>query len=280
MSSVVSPDLNDYESLLVALQNVLGIVVTDDQRSSLLMRIESLLSSNNIDSIAALTKILSENNEIKSTLLETLSLPHSSWHLANDIKKVLHDYIFSQLPEKAKICIVGCGQGQLAYGVAMEIAEYENKSGEANNFQLIATDGVASDLEIAEAALYTSQQLSSLSPEYKKLYTAAGTAADVFKIKDRIRQKVTFLQYNLATDLATNVKSPKDIDLVICPEALAYFTNGDKARITLQLSEMLKPGGIFLTSDNQSILPQAVISKNKSLERVQHPSGDFYRCIN
>jgi hypothetical protein len=44
MSSVVSHNFDDYESLLVMLQNVLGIVVTDEQRGSLLKRVESLLS--------------------------------------------------------------------------------------------------------------------------------------------------------------------------------------------------------------------------------------------
>jgi len=40
MSSAVSHEIDDYESLLVALQNVLGVVVPDEQRSNLVERIE------------------------------------------------------------------------------------------------------------------------------------------------------------------------------------------------------------------------------------------------
>ena len=284
MSPVVSHNFDDYESLLVTLQNVLGIVVTDEQRGSLLTRIESLLSSNNLASIAELTKGLDGNNELKATLLETLSLHHFDWNLPGDIKKILHDYVFSQLPEKAKICIIGCGQGQLAYSVAMEVAEYENRNSVVKNFQLFATDTVDSDLEIAAAGVYTQQQLEPLSPEYKKLYTAGSEIIGAFKIKDKIQQTIRFSQYNLATNSTSNsvadTKLPDEIDLIICPEALVYFTSSERVRITLQLSEMLKSGGIFLSNDNQSILPQAAMSASCSLECVEHPSGYFYRRIN
>lgn len=280
MSSVVSHDFDDYESLLVMLQNVLGIVVTDEQRGSLLARIESLLSSNNLASIAELTKDLNDNNELKATLLETLSLHHHDWNLPGEIKKILHDYIFSQLPEKAKICIIGCGQGQLTYNLAMEIAEYESRNAVEKNFQIFATDSVSDDLKIAEAGVYTKQQLESLNPEYRKLYTAASDVEDKFKIKDKIYHTINFLQYNLAVDLVSDTKLPDEMDLIICPEALVYFTSSDKEKITLQLSKILKSGGIFLIGGNQLLLPQAVMSDSCGLERVNHSAGDFYRRIN
>jgi chemotaxis methyl-accepting protein methylase len=280
MSSVVSHNFDDYESLLVTLQNVLGIVVTDEQRGSLLKRVESLLSSNNLESIAELTKSLNGNNELKATLLETLSLHHHDWNLPGEIKKSLHDYIFSQLPEKAKICIVGCGQGQLAYSIAMEIAEYENQNAVEKNFQIFATDSLSSNLKTAEAGVYTQQQLDPLCAEYRKRYVVAGDVAGKFKIKNKIRHTVNFLQYNLAADLVSDTKLPDEIDLIVCPEALVYFTSSDKEKITLQLSKMLKSGGVFLTGGSQLLLPQAVMSESCSLERVNHSSGDFYRRIN
>lgn len=278
MSSVVSQNFDEYESLLVTLQNILGIVVTDDQRASLLMRIELLLSSNNLTSIKELTQSLNENDELKSTLIETLSLHDSSWNLSGDINQILQDYIFPQLPKGAKIGVIGCGEGQLAYSVVMEISEYETKNAVEKNFQLFATDSIDSNLKIAEAGVYTQQQLESLDPEYRKLYVAASETGGAFKIKDKIKKTISFLQYKLATDTAVSAKLPKEVDLIICPEALVYFTSRDKTKIVLQLSEMLKSGGIFLTGDNQSILAPEVMSSSCGLERVEHPSGGFYRC--
>ena len=279
MSSVVSQDFDEYESLLVTLQNILGIVVTDEQRASLLIRIESLLASNNLASIKELTQSLNKNNELKSTLLETLSLHHSNWNLSGDISQVLQDYIFPQLPENAKVCVVGCGEGQLAYRVAMEVSEYESRSGVEKKFQLFATDSVANNLKTAEAGIYTQQQLDLLNPEYKKRYVAASETSGSFKIKDKIRKTISFLQYKLAIDTAVSAKLPKEVDLIICPEALVYFASSNKAEIILQLSGMLKSGGIFLTGDNQSILTPEAMSTSCGLERVEHPSGDFYRRI-
>ncbi len=219
-------------------------------------------------------------NPRQPLVLETLSLHHYDWSLSGDIKKILHDYVFSQLPEKAKICIVGCGQGQLAYSIAMEIAEYENQNAVEKNFQIFATDSLSSNLKTAEAGVYTQQQLDPLCAEYRKRYVVAGDVAGKFKIKNKIRHTINFLQYNLAADSVSDTKLPDEIDLIVCPEALVYFTSSDKEKITLQLSKMLKSGGVFLTGGSQLLLPQAVMSESCSLERVNHSSGDFYRRIN
>jgi chemotaxis protein methyltransferase CheR len=67
------------------------------------------------------------------------------------------------------------------------------------------------------------------------------------------------------------------MDLIICPEVLVYFSNGVKARILHQFLELLNPGGIFLTGNNQAIITHAMVSGTNELERVEHPAGVFYR---
>ena len=172
------------------------------------------------------------------------------------------------MPENAHIWVVGCGQGQSAYSLAMEIAEYEGKTGETKNFQLFATDSTERDIKQAQSATYRAQQLSGLSEGYKKLYTTINDTGDRWSIKDKIRKNIQFSQCDLTEDF----QSMQAMDLIICPEVLVYFSNGVKAGILQQFSTLLKSGGIFLTGSNQAVTPLS-----EGFERVEHPTGVFYR---
>ena len=270
MPSALSHNIDDYESLLVALQNVLGVVVPEAQRSCLVERVEPLLASYKLDSLASLAENLQagQSDELRSSVLEAISQRQSGWILSPLMLNVLHKYVFSQLPENARIWFVGCGQGQLAYAMAMEIAEYENSSGEVKNFQLLASDSSEKDIKQANAAVYSRQQLSELNETYQKLYTTVNSAGDSWSIKDKIRQNVHFSQCDLMADF----QSMEAMDLIICPEVLVYYSNGVKAGILKQFSSLLKSGSIFLTGNNQAVTPLT-----KGFERVEHPAGVFYR---
>lgn len=270
MPPAVTHTMNDYESLLVALQNVLGVVVPEGQRSNLLERVEPLLIEYKFDSLSMLAKSLQsdQSGAVKSKVLEAISQRQTSWCLSPDTTKVLHDYIFEQLPENARIWVVGCGQGQLAYAVAMEFAEYANKASDSKEVQIFATDGSAINIEQARSASYTENQLTSLSTEYKKLYISKMSDSDNYELKSRVKEFVSFEQCNLTE----NFESLGEMDLIICPDALVYFSNGVKESILRQFSSLLKSGGIFLTGSNQTMVPVS-----DGFERVNHSSGVFYR---
>lgn len=274
MASAASHDIDDYESLLVALQNVLGVVVPDAQRSHLVQRIEPLLSTYRLDSIASLAECLqsvqpddSKSSDIKSSVLDAISEYRSNWSLSPVTLNLLHEYVFSQLNNNARVWIVGCGQGQAAYGIAMELADYEYKLGESKNLKLVATDSTLSNIKKAESATYDMQQLAGIRADYNKLYTTAANNGSERVIKDKIRKRVQFSQCDLTEDF----QSVGTMDLIICPEILVYYSNGVKAGILKQFSKLLNSGGILLTGLHQ------FIPADLGLERVDHPAGVFYR---
>ncbi len=270
MPSATPHKIDDYESLLVALQNVLGVVVPESQRSCLVERVEPLLSDYKLESLASLAQRLQDDKaeDIKSSVLEAISQRHSGWALSPALSDVLKNYIFSQLPEQAKILVVGSGHGQLAYAIAMQLAEYENHSNNIKHAELFAVDSSQSAIKFAQQATYGTQALTGLSEEYKKLYTTVSGDTERRTIKDKIRQRVHFSQ----CDLTKNFQSIGQVDLIICPEVLVYFSNGVKASILKQFSTLLKAGGILITGNNQAITPLM-----KGFERVEHPAGVFYR---
>lgn len=269
MPSAAPHNIDDYESLLVALQNVLGVVVPDAQRSRLVQRIEPLLLTYHLDSLASLAESLQsgQNSDIKSSVLKTISEYQPSWGLNSVTLKVLHEYVFAQLPANASIWVVGCGQGQTAYGVAMELADFEHKAGETKNMKLFATDSSLDNIKQAESARYNTQQLSGLSAEHFQLYTSVVAPGNDRNIKEKISKNISFSQCDLTEDF----QSLAMMDLIICPDILVYFSNGVKAKILKQFSERLNSGGIMLTGIHQ------FVPVDSGLERVEHPAGVFYR---
>lgn len=269
MSSVASLKIDDYESLLLALQNELGVVVPEMQRVSLLERLQPLLSTYQLDSLTALAeRINADDDEVKSRVLDTISRNQSSWALSAPIINILHKYVLAQLPDDARVWIVGCGQGQIAYALAMEVAQYEHASGESKDIQIVATDNSEADIEQAKKATFSEQQLIELKDEYKNLYTASSNTGDDRQIRERISDRLAFSQCDLTQDF----ESLGMMDLIICPDVLVYYSNGVKASILERFSEQLKPGGIFLSGNNQAVVPFS-----QSFERVDHPAGIFYR---
>lgn len=270
MSSIASHHIDDLESLLVTLQNTLGIIVPDEQRSILLGKIAPLLSIYKLDSLASLADSIEQNKPetIRSVVFDVISQTQMGWVLNSEIKEVLDDYIFSQLPDKANVWIIGCGQGQTAYTIAMDLADFEHNSGDAKDIQFFATDVSASDVEYAELGKYNKLQMADLSEEHIRLYMSAEDKTDERQVNDSIRQKMKFMQYDLSDDS----QSFEQMDLIICLDVLAYFSVEVKLRIIQQCSDLLKSGGILLTGNNQIFVPSI-----STLERVEHASGIFYR---
>lgn len=270
MTSVGSYNIDDLEPLLSTLRNTLGVVVADEQRSELVERIEPLLATYQLDSLSSLAEHINNDHadEIKSDLLDVISQSQSSWVLSAEISGILHDYIFDQLHENARLWITGCEQGQLAYSVAMEVAKYERESGERKSFELIATDISPRNIEYAEQATYTRQQLHDLGDENKAMFVTMDSSGDFGRINENIRRSVNFSQ----CDLTSEFQSQGTMDLIICPDVLVYFSNDRKAGIFKQFSSLLKSGGIFLTDNSQ-----AIMTTTGDLERVDHPAGMFFR---
>ncbi|PCI08498.1 MAG: hypothetical protein COB77_02180 [Gammaproteobacteria bacterium] len=270
MSSATLHTIDDYESLLVALQDVLGVVVPDGQRSNLLERIDPLLLRYKLKSLASLAQKLQEGDaDVRTTVLDVISHREPTWMLSSDIKKILRNYVFSQLPHNARIWVVGCGQGQLAYSIAMEMTTFEHRSGGAKNHHIFATDILQENIAWADEAKYSMLQLSTLSDENTKLYVTLDKKADNGQVRDKIRQRINFYRYDITDDL-----QPLDpMDLIICPDELVYFSNGVKTSILQQIAQLLNSGGIFLTAGGQ------IISAGLGLERVEHAAGLFYRQV-
>jgi chemotaxis protein methyltransferase CheR len=74
-------------------------------------------------------------------------------------------------------------------------------------------------------------------------------SGDFYKIKDEVKNCVTFKQHNLLRD-----EYPKEVDLIVCRNVLIYFTEEAKASIYNKFNRALKKGSILFVGSTEQII--------------------------
>ena len=269
MPATSSYTVEDYETLLVALQDVYGIVVPEEQRGMMVQRLVPILPDLQLETLNDLARCLSarDNQQLSDRVLSSLSHYSTGWHLNSELRSLLRDYVFEQQADGARMWVVGCGKGELAWSVAMELDDYEHQNDDTTDISIVASDSLAEDIEKAGSANYNEMELDSLGEGFRQLYFAPADNGNGFMVKNRIRDRVEFSQ----CDLMKGCQQLGQFDVILCPQVLAYLSNGVRAAALQAFAGMLKPGGILIVGSQQNVPPGI------GLERVNHPAGVFYR---
>lgn len=274
MSFVSSATIEEYQALLLAMQDVLGVVVTEGKRDFISERIDKVMNQYAIDSLPELAERIRKNPDdgLNTLILEALSEHDNSWNAHPDLSRLFHMYILPSLAEskrkKFRIWVVGCGKGQLPYSVAMNIAEYQQTHRLDTDFEIIATDISSSDIEFADSAHYEATMLEDMPPTWQKKYMENDNAG--WTLKKPIRNMVKFS----TCDLLLPVESMGHFDLIVCVDVLIYFSASIRSQILKDFAHLLDPSGILVVGSGEAVMPFS-----QSYTRVAHEAGVFYRQI-
>lgn len=150
-----------------------------------------------------------------------------------------------------KIWSAGCSSGEEPYSIAISLLR-SLKSLEIYDISLLATDINTRSIEKAKEASYSSWSFRTMPEEFLTAYFGE-TADGFYPLKPHLRDLVKFGYLNLAEDFYPSVTSnTKDVDIIFCRNVLIYFTQQKSKEIVDKLSACLSPGGILITSANDS----------------------------
>jgi chemotaxis protein methyltransferase CheR len=76
-------------------------------------------------------------------------------------------------------------------------------------------------------------------------------SGDSFRMRERVRRKVTFAKHDLIND-----ESKTGFDLVVCRNLFIYIDNEYKQPILETIAASLKPGGYLVIGKAETIPPQ------------------------
>jgi chemotaxis methyl-accepting protein methylase len=84
--------------------------------------------------------------------------------------------------------------------------------------------------------------MDEIPEAYREAYCEA-LDSDSFRIRDALRKRVGFAQFNLLDAVGASMKR---LDLIFCQNVLIYFARERRRDLLATLANLLKPGGLLV----------------------------------
>jgi type IV pilus assembly protein PilK len=143
----------------------------------------------------------------------------------------------------------GCSTGEEAFTLAMLIDRDFRARGTELRFGVTGTDISLYSLAAAKQAVYPPRRLTQIAPDLRERYCEP-MAGGGFRIRDSLRRRVCFAQFNILDAGSTPVGS---MDLVYCQNVLIYFDRETRVRILNGLVRPLRVGGTLVLGAGEVI---------------------------
>ncbi|MCH9045330.1 MAG: protein-glutamate O-methyltransferase CheR [SAR324 cluster bacterium] len=169
---------------------------------------------------------------------------------------------------QVRIWCAACASGEEPYTIAM--TALESLPGTVQP-RLIASDISTKVLQIAKFGVYKDSDVQNISKVLLRRYfqKGVGRAADLYRIKQEVRDLVSFNQINLSTP-PYPVKG--DLDMIFCRNVMIYFNQELRRRLVEHFERLLKAGGYLFVG-----LAESLSGAHRNLATVE-PS--VYQKIN
>lgn len=274
MSPAAKKISDEYQALLMSLSDVLGVVVDDENHAQVRKKLESVVKENGFGSLNELASAMREeaSDDLLSSIVQAITEHDAVWFGYPEINSILTGYVLPGVNKGGKkqfrIWVVGCGQGQIVYSIAMVLEEFRQNHDMNCNFEIVATDMSTAVVEKASKGLYEADALTSLPVPYKQKYLDAKNGQ--WEIDKSLKKAIKFK----ACDLLKPFLKLGHFDLIICPDVFIYYANEVKREILDEFAELLDPSGMLIVGVNEPIKPFS-----DKFDLVDHASGVFYRQI-
>ncbi len=173
------------------------------------------------------------------------------------------DYMVSEvLPEFMKqhdrhrlstfrIWCAGCSSGQEPYTLAIVLNEFAEKN-PTFSYAILATDLSKRALDKAKTAVYDSDQLEDIPPEYRHKYFIATRTGDnnQLRVIATLRETIMFRRLNFL-DSAFPIKEP--LQAIFCRNVMMYFDRATREKLVNRFTDKLAPGGYLFTGHSESL---------------------------
>lgn len=165
---------------------------------------------------------------------------------------------------KLRIWCAGCSTGQEVYSLAMTLAEQPLRwSGW--DIEILGTDFSDKALQRAIEGIYSQFEIQR-GVSMVRLVKFFDKMGDSWRIKDKLRGNVRFVQDNLVTGRDIG----RDFDLVLCRNVLIYFSPEGREIAYNRFARALQPGGHLVLGAGETIMGEEYAF------RVSPHFGAFY----
>ena len=143
-----------------------------------------------------------------------------------------------------------CSSGEEPYTLAMVLEEFFEKHTNWR-YKILATDISTRVLAQAKRGVYTTDRIAKVPNIFLKKYFQRGTgkSAGYVKVKDTLRQKISFDRFNLMGGFPWQA----ELDVIFCRNVMIYFNRETQQGLVEKFYNALSPGGYLFIGHSESI---------------------------
>lgn len=161
-----------------------------------------------------------------------------------------------------RIWSAGCSSGEEPYTIAMLCKQLGSLTGW--DVDIFASDISQKVVHTARRGVYGESSFRSTDEQVRQQYFEK-TPEGKYRIKDEIRQMVTFGKLNLLDDQKTGIFS--ELDVIFCRNVIIYFDMSAKKKVIENFYKKLRKNGFLLLGHSESLLS---LSTKFKLRHMKH----------
>jgi len=215
-----------------------GINLHAGKKQLLQTRLSKCLRRTGISSIGEYLRMIETDDRERLNFLDAISTNHTYFFRESHHLEQLqrgHNLIWC----------AASSSGEEPYSVAIACLE--------KGFcpRILATDISTHVLALGQVGIYPLERAKHVPPHILKKYFQKGQGAyrNHIRVKNHVRQMVTFKRFNLLTDSPPQ----QEFDAIFCRNVLIYFDKSIKETVIYNLYSVLKAGGLFIIGGAESL---------------------------
>lgn len=255
---MIEPDVlsrEEFSYFKTIIRNLTGIHLTDAKMQLVRSRLRSRLQAHGLQLFSEyrdyLCKLSKEDPEWQ-IFINCLTTNKTDW-----FRELPHfDYLerdflpkWKKTGKELSIWCAACSTGEEPYSIA---ALLEKELGPNCNYKIKATDIDTEVLSLAQNGVYPKNHLSQIPDVYREDFFSFGTGdvAKWMKVKNRVKNKIHFDQFNLSQK---TYPTDKKFDLIFCRNVFIYFDRDMIEHIVQQLYQTASPQAVLFIGHSESL---------------------------
>jgi chemotaxis protein methyltransferase CheR len=211
-------------------------------------RLEGLIGKTTGENVIGYCRLLEKEPEKRRELVDFLAINVSEFFRDTNLFQYLKTDILPEMLKKSSrlnIWSAACSCGQEAYSIAILLEELGRAD---SRHRILATDIDETALATAKAGgPYPANEVRNVEKRFLQKYFSQ--VGEGYYVAESIRSKVDFRRHNLLLD-----RHEKGFDLIVCRNAIIYFSDQVREGLYEKFSQSIKTGGVLFIGGSEVIL--------------------------
>ena len=188
-------------------------------------------------------------------LLDVMSTNHTNFFREEKHFQWLQEFMLPQWRAKSgkagpfRAWSAASSSGEEAYTLAIVLAEF---FGDATSWTIDGTDISTRVLAKATQAVYDEERVAPVRADLLRKYFQRGSGnwAGNFRVKDQLRQQVSFQHLNL---FQPQYPFRQKFNVIFCRNVMIYFDRPTQETLVSKLTDQLESGGYLIVGHSESL---------------------------